>query len=60
MKVVWEDFARKVIKQPSHSSGFKYHIWDDNTNEEVVLYLDDMLAMCKAVIADAEKEGSEG
>lgn len=56
MTVVWEDFSRKVFKEKSHSSGFKYWIWDDNTNEEIILYLEDMLAMCRAVIEDAERE----
>ena len=58
-EVIWNSFSVKVIKQKSVSSGYRYHIWDDATNEEIVLYQDNMLDMCHSIIQDAENE-SEG
>ena len=56
---IWKSFSRWVIKQPSKSLGFRYTICDDNDDVAIVLYQDDMLAMCKAVIRDAEKESED-
>jgi len=60
MKVIWEDFNVKVIKEISHSFGFRYTIWDDATNEGVRFYQDDMLEICKAILDDAELDISSG
>ena len=57
-KIVWKSAGVKVIKQKHTGSIYKYIIWDDNTNEEIILYENGMLAMCYAVIKDA-KESEE-
>ena len=58
-EVVWNSFDIKVIKQKSARSGYRYTIWDDTTNEEIVLYRDNMLDMCHSIIQDAESESED-
>lgn len=55
MTVVWTDnFYRKVVKHSLTNGGYKYYIIFDE--DEIEIYDDDMLEMCRDVIQDAESE----
>ena len=62
--VVWTDgYGREVIKRPLSGGDHKYLIiYDDGEDEYCVTYYEwsdttnGMLGMCRAVLADAEKE----